>query len=68
MSAEILHFARSADEAWAAYQALNDEALADSRMMFDPDHIERRAAAHDVFAALFRRECQHSAQTRFRLI
>jgi len=58
MTAAIIPFTRTAEEAWQAFQALNQDALADPRLLMDPDHMERREAAHALFAALFRRECE----------
>jgi hypothetical protein len=56
MTARIIPFAATAEQAWDAYQALNDEARADASLMFDPDHIRRRADAHELFVRLYHRD------------
>jgi hypothetical protein len=66
MTARIIPFAATAEQAWDAYQALNDEALADHHLMFDPDHAQRRADAHELFARLFRRDCERDADVKAR--
>ncbi len=67
MTARIFPFAATAEQAWDAYQALNAEALANPRLLFDPDHQQRREAAHGLFCTLFRRECESGDDMKARL-
>lgn len=62
MSAEIVPFARSASDAWAAYHGLLQEAKRNPSLGGDLTHLERRIAAHRVFCRLFERECTTEAR------
>lgn len=64
MGAEIIPFARTASEAWAAYHALMQEAKHNPELGADRDHLDRRIAAHRRFTTLFERECQHRSTAR----
>jgi hypothetical protein len=61
MTARVIPFARTAEQAWDAYQALNDELQADPALLFDADHQRRRDAAHEVFVRLYHRDLVSSA-------
>lgn len=66
MTAAVIPFARAAEEAWDAYVALIDEARSDPRLFDDADHEARRKAAHEVFTALFLRECARGEHAKVR--
>lgn len=67
MTARIIPFAATAEQAWEAYQALNGELQANPALLDDPDHRQRRDAAHATFCVLFARECDRAdEQTRER--